>query len=368
MSTPPRPGPRPLDLDPFAALRPWTASIGGVDHSDRVRRGVLIHQSAPRPPIGTTPNEVVHTQGKLALRYYAPAGPVRQTPIVVVPSMINGASICDLEPDRSLVAGLAHRGHPTYLIDWGVPQEEDAQTSVEDVILDLMHRAIDRACRHAGAPKASLLGYCQGGTLSAMYAALRPQRVATLAVFNAPVRFSDGGRFRDFVDPATFNVDEAIDPDRLLPVELMRVAFKLLDPMGNWNKYIALEKEAEDPARLARALARERWLEENIPLPGTFAQEFIRNAYQQDRLLAGTWAVGGRRVDLREITAPLLVIAAAKDFITPPAAALPLAEATRSADVTAKVLDAGHIGLVVGGFGPKVFYPLLSSWHAERTA
>ena len=61
------------------------------------------------------------------------------------------------------------------------------------------------------------------------------------------------------------------------------------------------------------------------------------------------------------------VIAAAKDFITPPAAALPLAEATRSADVTAKVLDAGHIGLVVGGFGPKVFYPLLSSWHAERT-
>jgi RNA polymerase sigma-70 factor (ECF subfamily) len=30
-------------------------------------------------------------------------------------------------------------------------------------------------------------------------------------VFNAPVRFSDGGRFRDFVDPATFHVEEAID-------------------------------------------------------------------------------------------------------------------------------------------------------------
>ena len=370
MSTPPsqRPPARPLDLDPFGAMRPFLAGIGGVDHTDRVRRGVLIHQTAPRPPIGTTPHEVVHTQGKLALRFYPPSGSIRKTPIVVVPSMINRASICDLEPDRSLVAGLAQRGHPTYLIDWGVPGEEDAQTSVEDVILDLMHRAIDRACRHAGAPQASLLGYCQGGTLSAMYAALRPKRVATLAVFNAPVRFSDGGRFRDFVDPATFHVEEAIDRDRLLPVELMRVAFKLLDPMGNWNKYIALEQEADDPARLTRALARERWLEENVPLPGTFAQDFIRNAYQEDRLLAGTWQVGGQRVDLREITVPLLVIAASKDFITPPAAALPLAEATRSADVTATVLESGHIGLVVGGFGPKVFYPLLSDWHAGRTA
>jgi polyhydroxyalkanoate synthase len=364
--TAPRP-PSPLGFDPFAPLRPLVEGVGGVDQADRVRRGMLVHQAVPRPPVGLTPHTVIHAQNKLVVRYYPPSGAVRKTPVVVVPSMINRAYICDLEPDRSLVGALARAGHPTYLVDWGVPGEEDAKTTVADVVLDLLHRAVDRVCRHAKSPTASLLGYCQGGTLATIYAALRPRRVATLAVFNAPVRFSAGGRFRDFVDPAAFDVDEAIDKERLLPIELMRVAFKLLDPMGNWNKYIAIEQDAQDPQRLARTMARERWLEENVPMPGTFAAEFIRNAYQEDRLLAGTWEIGGERVDLRQITVPLLVLAAAKDFITPAEAALPLAEATGSADVTSEVLASGHIGVVVGGFGPKVFYPLLSRWHQART-
>ena len=110
-------------------------------------------------------------------------------------------------------------------------------------------------------------------------------------------------------------------------------------------------------------MGRGRWLGQNGPRPGTFAAEFSRNAEQEDRLLAGTWEIGGERVDLRQITVPLLVLAAAKDFITPAESALPLAEATGSTDVTSEVLASGHIGVVVGGCGPQGFYPLLSRWH-----
>ncbi len=360
---------RDLPPDPLATLRPLLEGVGGWDQSDRVRRGMHLHATLPRPPVGQTPHEVVHTQNKLQLRYYAPreGSLARALPVVVVPSMINRAYILDLEPDRSLVASLAAMGHPVYLVDWGVPGDEDAGTTVQDVVLGLLHRAVDRACRHAGSARAYLLGYCQGGTLSAMYAALRPRRVAGLATFNAPVRFSEGGRFRAFVDGGHLDIEALVAADRNLPVEVMRLAFRLLDPMGNWHKYAALEQASHDRTTLRRTLAREKWLEDNVPMPGAFAREFIRAAYQQDALLAGTWALDGETIDLAAITCPTLVIAAQRDFISPPASVTPLADAVGATDVTLEVLDTGHIGLVVGSFGPKVFYPLLHEWFRTRS-
>ena len=367
---------QPLPPDPLSVFRPLVEGIGGLDQADRVRRGATLLQTLPRPPVGLTPHRVIHRQNKLVVRYYAP-DPAKAAgrPVVVVPSMINRAYIVDLEPDRSMVGALAAAGHPTYLVDWGVPGPEDAQDDVGHVLLTLLRRSIDRIRRHARElqraaggsgsselPQVHLLGYCQGGTLSAMYAALRPQDVAGLVALNAPVRFSQGGRFADFVASGHFDVEQAISPDALVPVEVMKVAFKLLDPMGNWTKHLAIEQASHDPKALARTLARERWLEENVPMPGTFARQFIRAAYQEDRLLAGTWVVRGQPVDLRRITCPVLVAACQRDFISPKEACLPLAQATGSADVTTEVLQTGHIGVVVGGFGPKVFFPMLDRW------
>ncbi len=373
---------KPLPPDPLAVFRPLVEGIGGFDQSDRVRRGMQLLASLPRPPVGQTPHRVIHRQNKLEVRAYAPAPDLRtRTPVLVVPSMINRASICDLEPDRSLVGGLARLGHPTYLLDWGVPGLEDAHDDVGHVLLTLLQRSIDRVRRHArataGAPASAplppvfLLGYCQGGTLGAMYAALRPRGIAGLVALNAPVAFSHGGRFRRFVEAEHLDVDAVVDPDGLVPVELMAAAFKLLDPMGNWSKHLAITAAAEkaeqgDGRTLARVLARERWLEENVPMPGTFAREFIKNAYQQDRLLDGSWEVRGQRIDLSRITAPTLVATARRDFISPPESCLPLGDLVGCDDVTVEVLESGHIGVVVGSFGPRVFYPLLDRWFRDH--
>ncbi|MFZ5480043.1 MAG: alpha/beta fold hydrolase [Myxococcota bacterium] len=347
-------------IDP---VLPLLGAVPGLAESARVRRGIEILATTPRPPVGLTPHAVVHVQDKLAVRFYAPSGGKR-TPVVIVPSMINRAWIVDLEPGRSLVEGLAGNGHPVYLVDWGVPGPEDAGEDVGYALLELLHRSIDRICRHARAPRAHLFGYCMGGTLAAMYAALRPARVASLVALAAPVKFSEGGRFRDFV--AHLDVETAIDADGMVGVETMKPAFKLLDPMGNWKKYLAIEEASHDPRKLARVLVRERWLEENVPMPGAFAREFTKRAYQDDALLAGTWEIRGEHVRLEKITAPTLVVACARDFITPAAAAVPLAGAV-SGPARAEVLDTGHIGVVVGAEGPRTFYPLLDRFFREAT-
>lgn len=349
--------------DPLESMRPLAQSIGGVDEVDRVRRGMWIWATTPRPPVGCSPHTIIHRQNKLVVRFYAPpAGSPARDPVAVVPSLINRAYVCDLEADRSLCAGLAALGHPVYLVDWGVPGDEDAEDDVGRVVLELLHRSIDRICRHARRPKAFVLGYCQGGTISTIYAALRPEHVKGLITLNAPVQFSAGGRFRSFVDPSHFDVNQSVRPDALVPVSLMASAFKFLDPMGNWNKYLGIEAASHKPRELQRVMARERWLEENVPMPGAFAREFIQNAYQEDRLMAGTWKIRGETVNLRSITCPLMVVACDKDFITPPEAALPLLDAVSSTDKDKQLLKIGHIGVVVGSFGPKVFYPLLDRW------
>ncbi len=353
--------------DLFGTLSAFTKGIDGFDQVEQVRRGMWIHATTPRPPVGLTPYKVIHRQDKLEVRHYAAVGSEKRPPVVLVPSLINKAYILDLEPGRSLVEALAALGHDTYLVDWGTPGPEDAQEDVAYVVLQLLHRSIDRICRHAGSADAHLFGYCMGGTLVAMYAALRPQRVRTLTALAAPVKFAAGGRFRDFAQPDAIDLEEAIDGDGLVPVSVMKPAFRLLDPMGNWNKFLGIEAASKRPQTLARALARERWLEENVPVSGAFAREFIRCGYQEDRLLAGTWKLAGDAIDLGNIKCPTLVVACAGDFITPVEAASPLAEAV-GGESKLEVLETGHIGVVVGGAGPKLFYPLLDAWFRGQSS
>ena len=348
--------------DPLAGLNEPLLEIDGLSQLERVRRGLFVHTNTPRPPIGQTPNTVVHRQDKLLLRHYAPSERKHETPVVLVPSLINKASILDLEEDRSLVKALSEAGHMVYLVDWGVPGPEDADEDVAYVLEELLHRSIKRAMRHAGANKAHLFGYCMGGTLSAMYAALHSELLASLVLLNAPFRFANAGRFHDFVQG--LDLDAAMQ-NGLVPVEVMQPAFKLLDPMGNWTKFLGVEAASRDPRKLVRTLARERWLEENVPVSGAFAREFIGRAYQDDALLEGSWEIRGRRVDLGEVACPTLVVACEKDFIAPKEAVLPVLAALP--DARAEVLPIGHIGVVVGGFGPKVFYPMLDAWFAQPT-
>lgn len=332
-----------------------------LERLERIRRGMWVHSVSPRPPVGTTPHTVVHVHDKLTVRHYPRANGEPRWPVVVVPSLINRASICDLEPGRSLVGGLAALGHDVYLVDWGTPAEEDAEEDVGYVLLTLLHHSINRIARHAQAPRVHLFGYCMGGTLAAMYAALRPARIGSLCTLAAPVRFSESGRFRELVAP--LDLDAAFPKGTLVPVEVMKPAFQLLDPAGSVTKFEAVEAASHEDESFRRVMVRERWLEENVPLPGAFAREFVRNTYQRDHLLEGGWEIRGERVDLGSIRAPVRVIACAKDFVAPLASVEPLAAAVPGA--TLEVLPTGHIGVVVGSLGPKLFYPMLDRFFRE---
>lgn len=136
--------------------------IDGLDQLERIRRGAWVHATSPRPAVGLTPHEVIHTHDKLAIRWYAARSPGPGVPVVVVPSLINKAYICDLEPGRSLVDGPC-RARPRRVPRRWAPPTRPTRTRRG---LRPAHAAAPQhppdSARHAKADGVHLFGYCMG--------------------------------------------------------------------------------------------------------------------------------------------------------------------------------------------------------------
>ena len=76
--------------------------------------------------------------------------------------------------------------------------------------------------------------------------------------------------------------------------------------------------------------------------------------------------VRGRRVDLKAITAPILIIGADRDTICPLPAAKALIERSGSSDTQVLQVPGGHVGAVVGSRASHDLYPATAAWLRER--
>jgi len=76
--------------------------------------------------------------------------------------------------------------------------------------------------------------------------------------------------------------------------------------------------------------------------------------------------VGGKRVDLKNITMPLLNFYGKYDHLVPPEACELLTGKIGSKDATDVCLDTGHIGIYVSSKCQKEFAPKIGAWLKER--
>jgi len=323
----------------------------------------------PSPVVGATPVDVVHAENKWRLlRYRArPEGLACETPILLVPSLINRHYVLDLMPNKSFAAFLVARGHDVFCIDWGSPGPEDRFITFEDVAVRTLARALRIASEHGAVDDAAhVLGYCLGGTLAAIHAALRPERVATLTLVAAPVRFGVDGLLHRWTNTRSFDLDALVDATGNVPWPLMQSAFHLLRPTLTLQKAVTLAERAWDDKFLDGFFAIETWGNDNVSFPGECYRTYIRELYQRDALMAGALSLDGRRVDLGAIDCPLLAVTFADDHIVPAASAQPIMDRVASVDKELVHLAGGHVGAMVSGSAAKTLWPRLSAWWAAR--
>lgn len=313
-------------------------------------------------PIGTAPHEVIFRQNKSALRYFEPAERTSE-PLFISMPLINKWGVFDLLPEKSVVRALVAAGIPVYLLDWGTPQDEDAEVGMEELLDGVLNRAIGRARRHAaqrwGTSTLDALGYCVGGTFLAAYCGLHPDAFRKVALLAAPIDFRHAGRLGVWADPKSFPVDAIIDNHGNFPGSLMGQSFTWLKPDTTAAKWRGLWDRFEQPGFKDTWAALESWNGDNIDFWGEAYRSYIKSCYFENSYFHGGWPVGGRRADLGRVQAPLTVFAADRDHICPTAAAFG-ARDVWGGPVTCVELKGGHVGICLS----KKLTDALIAWSA----
>lgn len=338
----------------------------------KYRTGMEIVLEGAKADTGQSPKEVIWTKNKAKLYHYEPMVEKRfPVPILMIYALINRPYVLDLMPGNSLVEFLVSQGFDVFMLDWGTPGDEDKNLSFDDYVLDYLPRAVKKVLRATHAEEITLLGYCMGGTMTAMYAALFPDKpLRNLVLLTAPTDFApdEMGLFGVWTNEKYFNPDRVVEAFGNVPADLIDTGNRLVRPVTNYvGSYVTMWDRIMQGKSMDTWLAMSKWVNDGVPFPGEAFRQWIRDFYQQNKLVKGEITLRGRRVDLANITCPVLNIAGTKDHIC----TLPQAEATMrlisSQDKEFFVINAGHVGLLTGSDARKVLWPKLLTWMASHS-
>lgn len=306
-----------------------------------------------KPPSWTTPHEIVFEAPLARLRDFSTSLTSGLVPTLVLPPQAGHDScIVDYSAEQSQMQAILASGLERALsLDWIGASEETKDASVEDY-LEVIHRAVE----HCGG-RVNMIGDCQGGWLATIYAALYPEQINTLTLAGAPIDFHAG-------EPVVHEVLRRLAPggdlrfyDALVKAdggvlkgEHMVEGFVMIQPGAEISRQIDLLLHLDDKDHVARYRQFEDWFKHTQDVPGAFYLWIVRHLFRDNRLIDGALSVGGRRVDLANISMPLNLLAGATDHITPPDQVFAIAEfaSTPPELVRKHVTTGGHLGLFMG--------------------
>jgi poly(3-hydroxyalkanoate) synthetase len=278
--------------------------------------------------------------------------------VLLVPSLVNRASVLDLAPGRSLMRFLGTQGVRACLLDWGWPDEAARGFTLTDVIAGRLERALGAVDGPVVA-----VGYCMGGLLALALATRRPDRVRALGLLAAPWDFhadaESASRARGLA-AALPALEPAMALTGTLPVDAIQALFAGLDPWGVAAKYRAFARLDPGSPRAEAFVALEDWLNDGVPLAAPVARECLGGWYGANTPARGAWRVAGAVVDPAVLEVPCFVAIPERDRIVPPASALALARRLRWAEI--HQVAAGHIGMAAGGNAEQVLWRPLLRW------
>lgn len=323
--------------------------------------------------VGTTPREVVWTHRETTLYRYRSSERQHAVPLLLVFALINRPEIFDLRPGSSLVEFLLAEGFDVFLVDWGYPDEEDGDMGLAEYVCDELDWAVRETLRAAGTEELTLMGWCIGATLCAMYCGLDRgpggrAPVRNLVELTMPIDGRDSN-YAKWVGDEEFDVDGVAELWGSVPGGAIDFANKMLKPVTNfWTTYRRLwDGVQEGTARREAYQTMAKWVADNPPFPGRAWAEWIHLMYRDASLLRGRVRLRDRRVDLGRIDQSVLVITAGADHIAPRPGTMPFFELISSDDVEHMPLPGGHIGLVAGSAARKELWPDIAKWLAARS-
>lgn len=321
--------------------------------------------AAPPPPEWATPNKVRLELDTMRLReFQGPAAGSRRAPVLVdAPYAGHSATIADFAKGQSLVQTLMESGLQRVLVtDW-----KAATPAMRDYDIDKYLAEINAAVDDLGG-LVHLVGLCQGGWMGAMFAARFPRKVASLVLAGAPIDTDAGnGPIRRLAHalPMSFYEEMVAAGGGRMLGRMMLAGWKDMHPTTQYvDKYLDLYAHIEDRGYVRRTEAFERWYENPVDLPGRYYLQAIDDLFKNNRFARGEFSGLGRKLSLRQIDAPVYLLAGEADDITTPEqvfGAAPLLGTARSR-IEQRLAPGGHIGLFMGSRTLSEHWPEIGRW------
>jgi polyhydroxyalkanoate synthase len=317
--------------------------------------------------IAKTPYDVVYTQDRVKLKHYRPITSKKiKTPLLMIYALINRETMLDLQPGRSVVENFLKEGVDVYMIDWGYPSRKDRFLGIDDHVNGYINDIVDFIREENATPKINLMGICMGGTFSVIFSSLHPEKVQNLITTVTPTHFDiDTGLLNVWM--RNIPVDQVVDTYGNIPGDFLNFGFLLLNPARLMiDKYVGFFENIDNKKFVENFIRMEKWIFDSPDIPGETFREFIRDCYQQNLLIQNKMEVGGRRVDLKKVTMPLLNIYGKFDHLVPPEACERLTGKVGSKDTEDICLNTGHIGIYVSSKCQQEFAPKIAHWLHDR--
>lgn len=359
----------PIQIRPEDALHELTEMnrkvVKGIETLGRLREADI--------QVGVSAKEAVYREDKLVLYHFTPL--VEQplnVPILIVYALVNRPYMADLQENRSLVRNLLKLGLDIYLIDWGYPSRADRWLTLDDYIDGYINNCVDVIRERHNLDRINVLGICQGGTFSLCYTALYPEKIKNLVTMVTPVDFQvEDGLLNLWagctIGSQSIDVDLMVDALGNISGEFMNLGFLMLKPFQlGFQKYLDLVNILDDEEKLLNFLRMEKWIFDSPDQVGEAYRQFMKEFYQDNKLIKAEIEIGGRQVDLSNISNPVLNVYAELDHLVPPASSLVLDKYIGSDDYTARSFPTGHIGMYVSGKVQRDLPPTIVEWLKAR--
>lgn len=316
--------------------------------------------------IASTPSETVYESELLELKRYLPAGKVHRTPMVMFYSWINGYWILDLDDELSLMRHLRDRGIDAYITNWKIPKSDRGRLATLDDYLAEGKAALDVVSELTGQERLGICGYCIGGVISDILAALFPDRTAYMVNLTTGLDTMAGeegaGPFGAFTNFEIAKLGEFLEKHGgIFPKKEFEEFFDNVKPKravdSFFHRYVYGEEDEMDPVTY--------WNRKSAKEIYPVHTEFLLRIYNNNELAEGRMTVLGRNVDLSRITAPVQIIIAQYDHIVPMPCALRTAYlvGTPKEEIEVRLVRGGHVRAIAN----RELMPIISEFISKHS-
>jgi polyhydroxyalkanoate synthase len=263
---------------------------------------------------------------------------------------LNKFYVLDLRPESSLIRWWVDRGFTVFVISWVNPDEETADRTFDDYLVDGPVAALEAIEKITGVREVNAVGYCLGGTLlacaSAFLEARGDRRIVSSTYLTTMLDFSQPGDLELFIDEEQLNaLQYPTDAEVVSKGQGAALACCSLLRANDlvWSFFINSYLLGKGPFPLDILY----WNGDFSNVPSRMHGFYLRHMYQQNLLREpGGITLAGQPIDLRAISSPAYFLSAVEDHLAPWKSTYGGARLL-SGDVRFVLSGAGHVASVI---------------------